>query len=726
MRLHPTAWRGGGVALRIVGWFLAIALPIAIALRPFSWERSLGIIATSLVVVLAAWLALVLVRLLRTGPIDFWWGALLAIATFAGTFALALPAKGFAAFLAAVLASTILLGGGLAMLRTHGFTWWRATAAALGGVAFLSIAIALLLPGWSEHDATTWQPQHVAALDLPNPGDKGSLPVHTLTYGSGTDPQRPEYGANVDIVTEPVDGSLLIDGWSGPAGWLRTQYWGVDAKHLPRQGRVWFPDGDGPFPLVLIVHGNHDMEDFSDVGYGYLGELFAGRGIITVSVDENFLNSSFADLLGGLKGGLKKENDARAWLLLEHLRLWRQWNLDPQSRFYGKIDMNRVALIGHSRGGEAVAIAALFNKLPYFPDDARIKFDYNFGLRGVIAIAPSDGQYEPRSQETELTDVNYLVIQGSKDGDVQSFMGSSQYSRISFDKCTDCFKAGLYLVGANHGQFNTAWGRNDLGDAAGALLNLAPIMDADTQRRVAEVVFGAFFEVVLHERNEYRGFLANPASGIAWLPPVQFINQYAAANETPIANFEEDDDLTTGSSPGVRITAVDLARWHEIQVPLKWDDLDSEAALIGWNRTDDAVVPELHIDVEQAQIPGGQLSFSLAMANASPLDDEDAKWTPPESIDFHILVTDRDGHDASVALSSVQPLYPAISGTPRKFAFLDGVDSSEPIFQRYSIPFDRFVGVDPTRLATIRFRFDVTPAGALYLDDVAAAPVVSP
>ena len=50
------------------------------------------------------------------------------------------------------------------------------------------------------------------------------------------------------------------------------------------------PRGDGPFPLALIVHGNHSMEDYSDPGYAYLGELLASRGIIMASVDENFIN----------------------------------------------------------------------------------------------------------------------------------------------------------------------------------------------------------------------------------------------------------------------------------------------------------------------------------------------------------------------------------------------------------------------------------------------------
>ena len=72
------------------------------------------------------------------------------------------------------------------------------------------------------------------------------------------------------------------------------------------------PEGDGPFPLVLIVHGNHLMEQFSDEGYAYLGEMLASRGFIAVSVDENFLNYSF--------WGNIPDNDmkVRAWILLKH------------------------------------------------------------------------------------------------------------------------------------------------------------------------------------------------------------------------------------------------------------------------------------------------------------------------------------------------------------------------------------------------------------------------
>ena len=83
-----------------------------------------------------------------------------------------------------------------------------------------------------------------------------------------------------------------------------------------------------------------------------------------------------------------------------------------------------MSLIGHSRGGEAVAHAALLNKLPYYSDDATIKLDYNYNIKSIIAIAPVDGQYAPGNTRTKLKDINYFVIHGSQDGDVTSFAGA--------------------------------------------------------------------------------------------------------------------------------------------------------------------------------------------------------------------------------------------------------------------------------------------------------------
>jgi hypothetical protein len=58
------------------------------------------------------------------------------------------------------------------------------------------------------------------------------------------------------------------------------------------------------------------------------------------------------------------------------------------------LNMNEIALVGHSRGGEAIAAAAAFNRMPYYPNDARITFDYGYSIQSLAAIAPVDGQYK--------------------------------------------------------------------------------------------------------------------------------------------------------------------------------------------------------------------------------------------------------------------------------------------------------------------------------------------
>src|SRR6185437_3977732 len=123
-----------------------------------------------------------------------------------------------------------------------------------------------------------------------------------------TSTRRPEYGPGVELRTRPVDGRRMLPGWSGLDGRLRARYWGFDASALPLDGRVFLPDGPGPFPVVIAVHGGHAMSEPSELGYDYLGEHLASHGYVFVSVDENFLNAgAWADLGANLAG----ENAAR-------------------------------------------------------------------------------------------------------------------------------------------------------------------------------------------------------------------------------------------------------------------------------------------------------------------------------------------------------------------------------------------------------------------------------
>ena len=725
----PLAARSMARAVHIAAWLVLLAVLLVFWLAAPSSYNVLALLILAVAIVAGAGLVLLGIRLLGDLSTPMLWACLLFIAVFTFPFFFLGPL-----FLAlAGLAGVGVAASGYAFSSpTEAPRWKRRTAGGLGLAVLIGLAVALVLDGWSVDEDIRWQPMVDEALQMTLPMDAQNS-FTQFTYGPGTDTRRPAFGANVQYKTQSVDASKLLDGWEGLAGWARSGFWNTDADELPVRGTVWLPDGQGPFPIVLIVHGNHSMEDYSDDGYSYLGEMFARRGLIAVSVDQNMLNSSISDSLTLFDGGLEKENDARGWLLLEHLQQWRAWSQDATHELFGKADLDKVVLIGHSRGGEAVSEAAVFNRLPAYPDDATLAFDYNFGVRGIGAIAPVDHQYDPRGRATVMQDVNYLVIHGSHDSDVTAFAGSAAFNRLRFDACGDCFKAGFYLIGANHGQFNTGWGAADSPPPFNRLLNRHPLIDGEVQRQVAQSLFSAFIEATVFENVQFEAFLADPHRASELLPDsIRFLSQYQSALDRPLANFEEDADVTSGSVHGVTLAAQALSQWREAVVDLKWRDTDSVSVLLGWsqeNVTDEQVPAFSVIFNDSATVRGSDvLTFELAMSESTPGDLED--YETPESIDLTLVVRDRAGRTAQLPLSKRRVLLPQVQPVLYKHAMFNSDADSEVVMQRYRFPLVEFARqapeLDINQIVEVRFQFDRTPQGSLWLDNIALHAGLNP
>ncbi|MBO6576486.1 MAG: hypothetical protein JJ896_12725 [Rhodothermales bacterium] len=554
-------------------------------------------------------------------------------------------------------------------------------------------------------------------LDAPDPAQPGPFQVRALYYGSGEDKRRPEFRDSVAVVTDSVDASKLVD--LGSSEGSRTRYWGFGAEAFPINGRVWHPEGEGPFPLVLVVHGNHNMKDFSDPGYAYLGRHLASRGFILVSVDMNFIN-----------GGVRQENDARGWLLLKHLAAWRSFNEDPEHPLHGLADLDRVSLIGHSRGGEAVGHAAAFNRLSHYPDDGSVEFDFNFGIRSIAAIAPVDGQYLPTGRHVPVSDVSYLVFHGSHDGDVTSFHGLRQYQRTELTPGTDQFKAAVYMYRANHGQWNEVWNSRDWGPRSGRTLDLSVLIEPEAQRHMALVYLTAFLEATLKDNPAWLPLFRDHRVAGDWLPDTIYITRYQHNSFVPLADFEEDIDLTTGSTAGVHIAADSLSTWREEPLVLRSRNRTStsnqqqtQAARLSWEQDSTDVVPEYRIAFDD---PPRELRAETTLDLLLSPDggsEPDSLATPGAFTDLSVRVTDAQGNQTSVPLSAYGPIRaPLEIGVMRR-----NMDKSrfgrtwEIVLQSFSIPLGDFHGIDPASIREVALVFDLRPKGTVIVDEIGFA-----
>jgi len=631
----------------------------------------------------------------------------------------------FAVAIAIATACTGLLVGFVARLNV------RRRRAALGLLTGITAFTALYVvgvkafpAGHSAADADRadekGEVRALAALPV-DPSEPGNYPYRYFTYASGKDKHRAEFGKETDLLSSSVDASEYIEHWP----WLRRQFWGFDQTELPLNGRVWLPEGSGPFPIVLMVHGNHLMEDFSDEGYGYLGELLASRGIAAVSVDENFLNYS-------VWSGIPKEDmKLRAWLLLRHVQLLQAYTRSEETPFYGKIDFSRIALLGHSRGGQAAAMAADASR--WFAGDTSLPDPSGYAVRGVIALAPTDTEVD--GDQPQLQDISYLTLQGAKDADLVNFYGDRQYGRVSFSGRNDAFKASLYIEDANHSQFNTTWGRSDNAMPAGLFIRPQGLIPAGDQRRIAEVYVAAFAETVLRHSKTYDALFRDYRAGAAYLPDTRYFNQFENGDFRELVDFAGDD--RNEPSEGLSAEAEGLDDWRHTNaldrqgqgkadrgVELEWQEEGSYTIVLG---------PDLRESTDE----GDRLVFSLANMSRG-LEEEYPEEDPEElevleeaigsSLSIDIELVDSFGHSARLPLDLFMEAEPQVE---TEFAWLPALepvlakgkfkDAEEPVYQTYELPLKEFVeenpDFDPSEWERITFHFNEGP-GKVMLDGV--------
>jgi hypothetical protein len=253
---------------------------------------------------------------------------------------------------------------------------------------------------------------------------------------------------------------------------LRTSYnvSAINIKDFPVPievvGEVTYPkNAAGKRPLILFLHGRHTtcyrggptgettlewpcqngwLPIPSHSGYRYIADLLASQGYIVVSISANGINAHDDDLYYTGFGPEDSGMEARSILIRYHLSLWVKWNKNGGNpwgtSFKGRLDMNQVVLVGHSRGGEGVHRAAI---------DASSSDPYK--IVGLVT-------YGPTAFGRQVTpDVHSANILPTCDGDVSDLQGQSYVDASRDIAYSEALRTAVISVGSNHNFFNTEW-----------------------------------------------------------------------------------------------------------------------------------------------------------------------------------------------------------------------------------------------------------------------------
>lgn len=489
---------------------------------------------------------------------------------------------------------------------------------------------------------------------------------------------------------------------------------------------VHFPTGlpDGPYPLVLFMHGNHyscykgnragykwpcggmkPLPNFK--GYDYIAARLASYGYIVVSVSANGVN-----VLGNWVDdtGMRQRGE----VIEKHIDLWNAWNSTGGApfgdMFVGEVDMSRIGVMGHSRGGEGAVYSVIVDRERPVP----------YGIDAVLALAPVD------FTRAVINDIPLAVVLPSCDGDVWDLQGVHFFDDARYLVPGDTTpKATVLAMQANHNFFNTVWSPGNGYPGAfddGRWTSCRQRLTQPQQRHVGDVYVTNFFRRYIGGETDLDGMWTGAST-----PPiapartlVSYLAPDTADQRLDVDRFTDTGDLSTNElGGGVTTSELSMAAWCEDvgQIPctpgdysyydvhLSWSWFVENApgpgeGVFGWTGTDGVV---------RFELPGGQdVSGFDAFQFRATVNPAWVTW----GIQYHDLVVmleDGDGNSAEVVASDVgnEPLlFPKV----RRGAHI--------MLNQLRFPLNLFDGVNLHDISSVEIRFSRTEPGVINITDV--------
>jgi hypothetical protein len=504
---------------------------------------------------------------------------------------------------------------------------------------------------------------------------------------------------------------------------------GDEAVFLPGLGqraevraKVYTPrNAPGKRPLVMFLHGRHSIcygpepDPLPDRpwpcprpmkpipsyrGYDAPATALASHGYVVVSISANAIN-------GWDHSSSDAGAQARGQLVLAHLDLWRTWSA-PGGRYAGRVDLDRVGLMGHSRGGDGVVAAALLNNGRARP----------YGIRAVLPLAPTD------FARPTLPGVAMSVILPYCDGDVSDLQGQHFYDDSRYALTDDAARSTVLVMGANHNYFNTEWtpgqsvapSWDDWGGEPEAVCGdkHAGRLRATEQQAAGRAYIAGFFRLYLGRETRLLPFLdgSDARAASAGRAVVRVTAQAPRTARLDVSRLESA--LPAGSVRGHATAAVCAGgtngcggkefterlpnwtpAWFAARTPLM------AATRVRWTGTDGAVRLPLRAGSYDVR------SFSALTFRTAP----DPAYQGNQ--DLTVRVIDGKGKVADVPVSAVsdalRPLPGGDGGLPKT------------MLRNVRIPLTRLAGIDLRDVRAVELRTNRSAAGGAIVSDLAFA-----
>ncbi len=467
------------------------------------------------------------------------------------------------------------------------------------------------------------------------------------------------------------------------------------------------------FPLVILAHGNHVINGArvdSHDGLEYLARHLASYGYVAASIDLEDMNYDRAiDPLA-----IEFRDPAivqRGLTILEHITEMETRNgTDPQ--LTGRIDLGRIGLVGHSRGGEGVVSAEVSNRAVGGPGR---------NIQSVVSIAPTDflGLVPATTP--------YLMIYGSADNDVASGHGFQLYDRATQ------LKSMIFIEGAIHNRFSTNFDWLANLDSADARM-----ISEDDHRNIARAYILGWNEMAIRGQRDHLPLFdrnGRPASVVA--PAIFHQFQQVAGQRSVIDNFEQGAfDLTTPLGPQLatraeRNTLGGAVSVAGLAVPVGLTDARTEAslrrrelanfchdtfgAMVAWAAAGGTYTTPFGAgNISTFRV----LSFRATQRFGVAKNPNPAGLLPGAALDLSVRLTDSAGRTALVRAGTVATLpfpwkRPATEGGP-------GLNKSA--LRTIRLPLSAFQAangsLDLTTVVSIVFVLDQRATGELAIDDI--------